>query len=425
MDLNKYMKSHTMHYPLEPREAFYGGRTEAFTMYKEAAKDESINYYDVTSLYPFINKTGKIPLGHPLIITENFKNIDAYEGLVKCKINPPRNLYLPVLPSRIKGKLMFGLCRTCMEDGVTENCCHNVDSRALTGTWVSDEIKKAVEKGYEIEEIYEVWHFENVSQYDPLLRQGGVFTEYVNTFLKIKQEASGWPDCFWGKFGQRLNLPRTTYLTDPSIYFDILTSDSQEVQDVSFVTDDMVRINWINQSQFIEETGRTNVVIAAYTTTQARLQLYKYLENLGDRALYCDTDSIIFSSKPGDWRPITGDYLGDLTDETPNNNIDVFVSGGPKNYGYKLKNPDRDGNRTCCKIRGITLNYKNALELNFDTMKDVVQGKTDKITVTDDNKICREVKTTNIITRAEDKTYKIVFDKRVLKKDYTTTPYGM
>lgn len=120
----------------------------------------------------------------------------------------------------------------------------------------------------------------------------------------------------------------------------------------------MVRINWINQSQFIEETGRTNVVIAAYTTTQARLQLYKYLENLGDRALYCDTDSIIFSSKPGDWRPITGDYLGDLTDETPNNNIDVFVSGGPKNYGYKLKNPDRDGNRTCCKIRGITLNIR-------------------------------------------------------------------
>ncbi|CAG2197601.1 unnamed protein product [Mytilus edulis] len=247
----------------------------------------------------------------------------------------------------------------------------------------------------------------------------------INCNPGLRQLAKLMLNSFWGKFGQRLNLPRTTYLTDPSIYFDILTSDSQEVQDVSFVTDDMVRINWINQSQFIEETGRTNVVIAAYTTTQARLQLYKYLENLGDRALYCDTDSIIFSSKPGDWRPITGDYLGDLTDETPNNNIDVFVSGGPKNYGYKLKNPDRDGNRTCCKIRGITLNYKNALELNFDTMKDVVQGKTDKITVTDDNKICREVKTTNIITRAEDKTYRIVFDKRVLKKDYTTTPYGM
>ncbi|CAC5412807.1 unnamed protein product [Mytilus coruscus] len=72
-DLNKFVKSHAMHYPLEPREAFYGGRTEAFTMYKEAAKDESINYYDVTSLYPFINKTGKIPLGQTKIITEKSK----------------------------------------------------------------------------------------------------------------------------------------------------------------------------------------------------------------------------------------------------------------------------------------------------------------------------------------------------------------
>ncbi|CAG2240191.1 unnamed protein product [Mytilus edulis] len=226
---------------------------------------------------------------------------------------------------------------------------------------------------------------------------------------------------FWGKFGQRL----TTYLTDPAIYFNIITSDSQEVQDVSFVTDDMVRINWINQSQFIEETGRTNVVIAAYTTTQARLELYSYLENFGERALYCDTDSIIFSSKPGDWIPDTGDYLGDLTDEAPNNSIECFITGGPKNYSYKLKNPDKDGNLTCCKIRGITLNYKNSLELNYETMKDVVEGKTKKTTANDYNKICHQVKTTNIITRAEDKTYKIVFSKRVLKNDFTTTPYGM
>ncbi|CAC5379366.1 unnamed protein product [Mytilus coruscus] len=187
----------------------------------------------------------------------------------------------------------------------------------------------------------------------------------------------------------------------------------------------MVRINWINQSQFIEETGRTNLVIAAYTTTQACLELYRYLENLGERALYCDTDSIIFSSKPGDCMPDTGDYLGDLTDETPNNTIECFITEGPKNYGYKLKNPEKDGNLTCCKIRGITLNCKNSLELNLETMKDVVEGKTKKITVTDDNKICREVKTTNIITRAEGKTYNIVFDKRVLKNDFTTTPYGM
>ncbi|CAC5412925.1 unnamed protein product [Mytilus coruscus] len=274
---------------------------------------------------------------------DNEPGVDPFENCLtiasSCNFVFRRNFL------ELRGKLMFGLCGTCMEDGVTENCCHDVDSRTLTVTWVSDEINKAIQKGYKIEEIYEVWHFENVSQYDPLIRQGGAFTEYkyiedyytkegirldarnINWNPGLRQLAKLMLNSFWGKFGQRLNLPRSTYLTDPAVYFDILTSDSQEVQDVSFVTDDMVRINWINQSQFIEETGRNNVVIAAYTTTQARLELYSYLENLGERALYCDTDSIIFSSKPGDWMPDTGDYFGDLTDETPNNTIECFITG--------------------------------------------------------------------------------------------------
>jgi hypothetical protein len=40
------------------------------------------------------------------------------------------------------------------------------------------------------------------------------------------------------------------------------------------------------KEEFVEESGRTNVIIAAYTTAQARLKLYSYLEHLGPRALY-------------------------------------------------------------------------------------------------------------------------------------------
>ena len=43
----------------------------------------------------------------------------------------------------------------------------------------------------------------------------------------------------------------------------------------------------------------TNVVIAAFTTSQARLKLYEELYKLSDRILYCDTDSIIFVEKEG------------------------------------------------------------------------------------------------------------------------------
>lgn len=179
--------------PLDPRDAFFGGRTEAFQLYKEASHEEAVKYFDVTSLYPYINKTGKAVLGHPKIITENFDGIANYEGLIKCKILPPRGLYTPVLPAKINGKLLFALCKTCAEVKQQSQCNHDDTERAFVGTWVTDEIKTALKKGYIIQQMYEVWHFEKVEQYDAKSKDGGIFTEYINTFLKMKQEASGWP----------------------------------------------------------------------------------------------------------------------------------------------------------------------------------------------------------------------------------------
>ena len=74
-------------------------------------------------------------------------------------------------------------------------CKHSNEQRAITGTWVTDEVTKAIEKGYHILQIYKVWHFQEVAQYDPITKSGGMFTDSINKFLKIKQEASGWPKC--------------------------------------------------------------------------------------------------------------------------------------------------------------------------------------------------------------------------------------
>ena len=460
--------------PLQPRDAFFGGRTEAFKLHAEAQEDTQIKYFDVTSLYPFINKTGKIPLGHPNIITENFNHIDDYEGLIKCKILPPRGLHIPVLPTKVNGKLLFGLCRTCMTDQ-SSVCTHSDSERMLTGTWVTDEVKKAIEKGYILDKIHEVWHFDHISQYDPEKNSGGLFTEYVNTFLKMKQEASGWPDhcnteaekqkyiadyyekegikleydniefnaglrnigklmlnSFWGKMGQRENMPQTTYISDPCEYFDMLTSDSQQVTDVSYVSDEMVRMQWVLDDDFIETSGRTNVVIAAYTTAQARLKLYSYLEPLDSRMIYADTDSVVFTVKPGEWEPPLDDFLGGMTDVCPGQSIVSFVTGGPKNYGFVTED-DKGKQATHCKVKGITLNYKNALDINYNVIKAMVmeektedmEEKKTKVTVRNDFKIARDTKSVNIITKTEEKDYKLVFNKRVLKKDLSSVPYGM
>ena len=198
--------------PLNPRDGFYGGRTGATRLYYKAGEGEKISYVDVCSLYPWVNKVGKYPVGHPEIITENFEDIQEYEGLIKCQLFPPRKLYHPVIPYRPPGpvtKLMFTLCRTCAIEKQQTPCTHSEDERMLEGTWVSDEIKHALSKGYTLGKFFEVWHFREITQYDPETKIGGLFSGYINTFLKVKQEASGWPsDCLFAGEEKGLPIPK-------------------------------------------------------------------------------------------------------------------------------------------------------------------------------------------------------------------------
>jgi hypothetical protein len=142
--------------PLYTRDALYGGRIEAMRLYYKVRENETIQYVDVMSLYPYICKYFKFPLGHPIIqIGDAFKYKVAFlqmEGLIKCSIVPPKKLYHPVLPYRSNNKLLFCLCRSCVyERNISGECKHlGDDYRTLTGTWFLDEVRLAVEKGYKI-----------------------------------------------------------------------------------------------------------------------------------------------------------------------------------------------------------------------------------------------------------------------------------
>jgi hypothetical protein len=45
----------------------------------------------------------------------------------------------------------------------------------------------------------------------------------------------------------------------------------------------------------------------------------------------------------------------------------VFVSSGPKKYGYKLNN-----GVTSCKIKGLSVNFIASEGLNFQSVRDLV-----------------------------------------------------
>jgi hypothetical protein len=149
--------------------------------------NEIAKYYDATSLYPTVMKYGKFPLGHPQIITENFNwGLNEYFGLIKCTLLPPQNLHIPVLPARIDKQLMFSLCRTCSSEQNVEECNHTIDERCIEGTFVSLEMYKAIELGYKLINIDEVWHWDRTSS--------DIFKAYINFGIKGKQEASGYPE---------------------------------------------------------------------------------------------------------------------------------------------------------------------------------------------------------------------------------------
>jgi hypothetical protein len=58
---------------------------------------------------------------------------------------------------------------------------------------VSLEINTAIENGYQIAKIFEIWHWDTIDLYNIESKTGGLFTDYVNCMLKIKQEASRYP----------------------------------------------------------------------------------------------------------------------------------------------------------------------------------------------------------------------------------------
>ena len=193
LDIRTFVANLQSTKPLNPRDAFCGGRTNAVKLYHQVTPHQKIHYIDVTSLYPWVNKTSVYPKGHPTFITHpGHTDIHQYFGLIQCQILPPHQLYHPVLPYRHDDKLLFPLCARCVEEEMDKplldrsyHCPHPDEERALTSTWCSPELKKAVELGYQVQYIYEVWHFEETCE--------GLFEDYVNTWLKIKQEASGWP----------------------------------------------------------------------------------------------------------------------------------------------------------------------------------------------------------------------------------------
>ena len=98
-ELQAFLQELEMVPPLNPRDAFYGGRTGAVALHCKVEEPDLIKYADVTSLYPWVNKYMEYPVRFPLIYTNpRDQDIHRYFGVTKVDILPPRVSVPPCPP---------------------------------------------------------------------------------------------------------------------------------------------------------------------------------------------------------------------------------------------------------------------------------------------------------------------------------------
>tara|TARA_R110000803_G_scaffold70074_1_gene132774 strand:- start:813 stop:4511 length:3699 start_codon:yes stop_codon:yes gene_type:complete len=458
------------------RQGFFGGRTNGIKLLHHFKDNEIGMYSDITSLYPTVQYYDPYPKGHYKTIKYSEINNTHYDKVrnkeylmagFDIEVMPPDNLYHPVLPAK-----------TEQEDGGIKL---TFDLKQKRNVWMSNEVYKALDMGYTIVKIHEIRYFEETTT--------DLFKNYVSLFLKIKQEASGFPDwvfknkeklppeiieerkqiyikdylekqgiqleydkieynpglrfiaklclnSLWGKFGQRLNMGKSVIVSNQAEFYKVFTNPQYEnfnVLELGKEGDETRKclINYSVKDKYVENDYNTNVAIACFTTSSARLRLYEALEVLQRQVLYFDTDSVVYvydKNNPSHIKLENGDLLGEWTDECEGNVIiGIFVTTGPKAYSYLTNDGEAH-----TKIKGFNLNYTASRKINHDNIVQLVKdhyihNQDRRISVKYD--MLKRNKDKTISNFTQDKSYGITYSKREIlppdkEENIDTVPFG-
>lgn len=328
------------------RLAFYGGRTEVFTPFIEAAADKEIQafHYDVNSLYPVSMKDNEFPISFPefydderfcRIEWENWLEYKNGLGFIRADVFiPPQDI--PPLPCKM-GKLAF----------VTGY---------VTGSWTYIELEYAVKHcGVKVLKIHHLIHFQRTHK---------VFHNFVTTFNEIKEQAT--------RDGNESLRTFAKLILNTSYGWTVLRRDDKTtLRDISKLE------QWQEKREIIsvnEELGyfempdkvmtpTVQVQVGAYVTSYARLILLDALRKQAEKGVvyYCDTDSIVCSAPMSaeDVDPVTLGKWG-LESELYSG---IFLQ--PKVYTeHKLERAKNKESQTV-KFKGITKARQSELDEKF------------------------------------------------------------
>mgnify|MGYP003624624861 CR=1 FL=1 len=419
------------------KRAMQGGRTSTFVLHKRVPKDTldktRIDYADVVSMYPSVLRYDYMPAGMAGVIeyddispvAVNHEIINKSFGFIECDITPNRSVMIPPLLVKdlVKNKLVDTL------------------EPMVKVVYTSVELQLAIEMGYKVTRIYKMHLY---------AKRNDMFAGYIDKYIGLKNQASvemkdSDPDIaaaaigkrsiaksmlnnLWGKFGQNDDITFTDYFSTPSDWFKLVRKERNREIDIihTEVIDEILYTRYKDINKTKVKLNNTNMAIAAFTTANARVRLYRAFMQIGvnsGRILYCDTDSVIYNWEVDKPNLEYGDNLGDFKLET-NSPIVEFASLGPKTYAYVTLDDEK-----CVKSKGFSVG-------KFKATKET-PGLTQKITL-ETYKYLLEVPDSSveygysqfvrgnrqIVTQEMKKILKFDYDKREINADLSTKPFG-
>lgn len=280
------------------RAGYYGGRCEPFRReFDGGPTGQILRCYDVNSMYPWAMR-------HKQPVTE--LHMEGYHpnltGFVEATVTV-RPCHIPVLPCRTKGRLLFPY-----------------------GTW------RGVFSTTELRLSMETNQLTDIKFHDGVyFRTDDIFSDYVNTLYKFRDKT----DPYWD-----ISLDRMAKIGLNTLYGKFGSSEVRETIHVRPTFEDVVNKQMqqmpsaVNMDCYIEKTTTHASYmlpqISAWITALCRVKLAKALMEQGDRAYYCDTDSI-FTAGTMD----SGTALGEWKDEYESNPITYAYYLSPKVYVLK------------------------------------------------------------------------------------------
>jgi hypothetical protein len=294
-----------------------------------------------------------------------------------------------------------------------------------------------------------VLHFEQTSS--------DLFKDYIRKFMKVKLETSSFTcseleyrekarmfgielgelkenpglrfiskmclNSLWGKFGQNPKVTHRLFIDKEEEFYKLILNDQIESISLCFFNDDMVYTTYEMKNEFLKISYNTNIYIACFTTSNARLRLYEMLDKLDGNVCYCDTDSIVYIEDDRSkeiCNHYIGDGLGEWTDELAGNYIQSWCSAQAKDYSYVL-----DNGKCIGKVKGFRGSAETERMMTNEQRLKLIKGAIEPVKIGYDQ---FTIKHCEITTQHMTKQWTFKFDKRVIKiisdDEIDTLPYG-